>query len=320
MDLDKPAHRRRWPWILLVVLLAAFGLFKWLTVGTPVTKKDAIASFEHENGAEGPHKVAKDVKAKPTAEKKRRSQKPAGDKRAAGHSPSGSEEAPPVSGSGRSAKAAPGPITTAVVPAEGVYSYATEGGEQISGYKFRHFPDTTYRTVVHTGSRSWIEHHLFLKQRQSWTAFRSEGTALLADWTRQYIAFGGDDGLVPLDERVDFSPPLRLLWLPWELDRTWSGSWEDTDRTDGRNFYGSYTVTTATHEYIEVAGETVEVWMEALTLQIHGTFEGSTEVKRWTSPAYGVAVREECVADVSEGPLHYTADWNLQLSSLRPAR
>lgn len=318
MDGEQPKSKRRWPWIVLVVLLAAFGLFKWLTVATPVTKKDAIALFEDENSAEGPHRLATEVKAEPTSNKQRSLRH----RRAAGRSRPGRAQKDPLSGSGSgpsapSAPSAPGPITTAVVPAEGVYTYATKGGEQISGAQFRDFPDITYRSVVHTGSRSWTEHHTFIKQRQTWASLRSEGTALLADWTRQYIAFGGDEGWVPIDERIDFDPPLRLLWLPWGLDRTWEGSFEDAN---GENIYGSYTVTTATHEYIDVAGEAVEVWMEHITIQIHGDFEGATEVKRWTSPAYGIAVREESVADVSKGPLHYTADWSVQLTSLEPAR
>lgn len=317
MDGDTPKQKRRWPVILLVVLVAAFGLFKWLTVATPVTKKDAISLFAHENREEGPHKLAKEVKAEATSEKEKEKEKRLRQKRPADSSRPGRAHKAPVAGSGPpTIPTAPGPITTAVVPDEGVYTYETDGGERISGAEFRSFPDTTYRSVVHTGSRSWTEHHTFIKQRQTWTSFHSEGTAMLADWTRQYVAFGGDSGSVPIDERIDFDPPLRLLWLPWQLDRIWQGSYEDAN---GQNIYGSYTVTTATHEYIDVAGEAVEVWMEEITIQIHGDYEGTTEVKRWTSPSYGVAVREESVADVWKGPIHYSADWSLQLTSLDPA-
>jgi hypothetical protein len=314
MGEEERQHRRKWPWILLLVLLAGFGLFKWSTIATPVTKKDAIASFEDENSAEGPHKLAKEVKAEPTSKKKQKRER---HESAARHSLSASPEDGSVSRSGTSVPMAPGPITTAVVPAEGVYTYATEGGEQISGTWSRDFPDNTYRTVVHTGPRSWTERHFFIAQRQTWASFHSEGPFLLADWTRQYLAFGPDgDYAVKRNVRIDFDPPLRVLWLPWELDRTWGGSFEDAKR----NIYGSYTVTTATHQYIDVAGKAVEVWMENITIEFHGAYEGSTEVKRWTSPAYGVAVREECVADARDGPLHYTADWSLQLTSLEPAR
>jgi hypothetical protein len=313
---EEPRHKRRWPWILLLVLLAGFGLFKWLTIATPVTRKEAIATFQDENRAEGPHKLAKEVKAEPPSDKNKKER--GGHRGIAAHAHPGSPKGNSVSGSGPSSSVGAGPITTAVVPVEGVYTYATKGGEQVSGYKFRDFPDTTYRTLVHTGPRSWTEHHFFIKQRQTWTAFRSEGTSLLADWTRQYLSFGKDNyESPPIDRRIDFDPPLRVLWLPWDLDRTWEGSYEDAN---GQNIYGSYTARTAIHEYIDVAGEAVEVWMEDLTLQIHGQYEGSTEVKRWTSPLYGVAVREEAVASVWQGPLHYVGDWSVQLTSLEPAR
>jgi hypothetical protein len=71
---------------------------------------------------------------------------------------------------------------------------------------------------------------------------------------------------------------------------------------------------------MDVGGESVEVWMEDLVLRLHGDYEGTTEVKRWTSTAYGLPIREESVADVSMGPIHYSADWKLQLTSLEPER
>lgn len=315
MDLDKRGKRARRALILGVVVLAFFGLFKWLTVATPVSEDAAIELFEDENRAQGPHRIAKRLKpedATPDRQARKTSKK--GDARSQpdpkrGVSPSGSG---PIE-----EKMSSETVDLAVVPNEGVYEYETEGGESVSAYKFRNFPSRTYRSVIHTGSASWVERHTFISERQTWTAFRSEGASLVCDWARQYVEFGEGRHTFKFDERVDFDRPVRVLRLPWEVGRTWEGSFEDAN---GQNIYGTYTVTTGTRSRLDVGGESVEAWLEEVVLSIHGDYEGTIAVKRWTSPAYGVAVREETVADVQKGPLTYKADWTAQLSSLEPAR
>lgn len=305
--------------VVLVIGVVGVLLFKWITVATPISKSQALEIFEEDNEEAGSQKIARHLrgqgrdKSEARGPRLGRGRENAREQtRKAGGSNSSSSQDPASSG------AAPGFLTMPIrsVPEEGVYTYLTDGSEQMNGQGFREFPDRTYRNVVHTGSRSWTEHHVLLEERQMWSSFSVDGTSQVLNWTRQVVEFGGP--IADQDETFDFEPPLRLWWLPWTSGRTWEGEWTSSNE-DGES-YGTYEVTTTDHGYLGIGDEKVEVWLEEISFVSHGHIAGTVEVKRWTSPEYGIAVREEFLGDVKKGPLTYETEYSVELTALEPAR
>ncbi|HVF52338.1 MAG TPA: hypothetical protein VNC78_01895 [Actinomycetota bacterium] len=304
--------------VLLVVTVAGVIGFKWFTTATPVSETEALQIFDENNAAAGPQEIADGLKGKGGPHRGKGSRKPgakgsprAGEARSGKQARVGSPRGAASVEAG-SASVAEGPMA---VPAEGVYAYRTDGGERISGYEFRRFPSRSYRNVVHTGSRSWVEHHTFLREHQGWSSFRLEEAAVLTDWTRQRVEFGP----VVEDELLEFHTPLPLTWLPWESGRSWEGAVEG--ETDDGPFQGSFSASTGAYSRIQVGDEVVGVWLEEMSFVLHGVdFDASVDLRRWTSPELGVTVREEVVADARKGALTYTAEWSLDLLSTDPER
>ncbi len=312
----KPGRLRTRILVLLAITVAGVACFKWFTAATPVSKYEALQIFEEDNASAGAQTIDDDLKAK-RDRRRDNPHRPRGPRNSGGREAGTRRE--PRAGSPRkpgSEQTGSDPVVMPpmVVPAEGVYAYRTEGGEQIPGYE-RRFPSSTYRNVVHTGSRSWTEHHTFLQEHQGWSSFRSDGTAVLVDWTRQRVVFGP----VVEDETLQFHTPLLLSWMHFEEGRRWEGELEG--ETDDGPFQGFFSASTGTSSRLQVGDEVVRVWLEEMSMELHGQdFDATLELRRWISPEYGVTVREEVVADARKGVLTYTAEWSLDLLSIRPER
>lgn len=299
--------RRRTLLIALpLAVIAGTGVCRWLTNATPVSKEAAVDAFRTEQqkqDAQLPREAVQPPEQSGTGtESAGRRDDPAVRSGGGSREESPTTTATPSGGAGDVPDAA-----RPVRPARGVYTYDTTGGESISGYRFRKFPDRTFRTVVHTGAETWTDHHFFLEERQAWVAFLLRPDGRVVEWTRNKLVFGA----LTFDSTINFSPPMRSTIVPWEGGRRWEGSFE------GKT-YGTYKGTTIDHAVVGVGAVQVPTWIDQLEFELHGELEGRVLAKRWISPERGVTVREEYDADVKNGPVTYTAKWTVHLADLDP--
>jgi len=304
--------------VLSFLLLALLALNRV----TPVSHQKAIERFHEERQAIGQHPEKEPAPATTARSRKRPGRGPRAS--AKGAEVEGSAPSTPVQGSGtppRSAKEEapsknvdkpapdPFPVMPLVVrPAEGVYTYRTDGHEGFVGIFDREFPPTSYRTIVHTGPSTWSDHTIFSEERESWSSFVFTQGQRRVPSQRNRIRFAAYER----DETVTFEPPLLSTMYPWELGRTWRGTFSGET-------HGSFDAETAHREYVTVGTERVPAWGDRLDVELHGRIEGEVTVTRWLSPEHGLTLREEYRADAYLGPLHYIAEWSVTLRSLRPS-
>lgn len=193
-------------------------------------------------------------------------------------------------------------------PQEGVYSWATEGYEQVSGAR-RQFPEETQRIITLEDDGSWTQHHYFSEERQIWTVFEHGSSGVDITQQRNEVTFG------PVTKRsqIDFSPPMLAAPDELRVGYEWAGEWSgDT--------YGDYSSRVFEHTTMDIGGETVEVWGVAYVINLRGEQKGQVNAKVWFSPKYRLTVKEHYVQDVESGGSQYHAEWMQTLKSLDPKR
>ena len=191
-------------------------------------------------------------------------------------------------------------------PAEGVYSWATDGYESFSGSR-RRFPSETQRIVTMDGPTTWTNHHYFSEERQSWYQVHTDEEGFVVNYQRNKIVFGP----VTRDVTIKFVPPMRVGRAGSEVGETWKGSWEGKTS-------GTYEGRTFEHTFMTIGGERVEVWGVEMHIILRGETEGEVHSKTWVSPKHHVPVKEHYVQDVQSGPGNYHAEWDMTLKSLKP--
>jgi len=306
--------------LVLLILLVLFALNRV----TPVEHEQAVRRFHAERQEIGQHPdkdpaPATMARSKDRPDRARRGSTERGEApvsvvpAAAEQQPSKGTPPPEKKehGFGNPGKADPEAFPTmpvAVRPAEGVYSYKTDGHEGFEGIFDREFPPISHRTIIHTGPTTWSDHTIFSEERESWNTFEfTEGKRRVRS-QRNRIKFAAYER----DETVTFNPPILTTTYPWELGRTWRGTFSGET-------YGSFEARTVRREYMTVGGEPVHAWADRLDVELHGRIEGEVTATRWLSPEYGLTLREEYRADARLGPIHYIAEWSVTLRSVRPS-
>lgn len=191
-------------------------------------------------------------------------------------------------------------------PEEGVYSWATDGYEQVGGAR-REFPAETQRIISAGVGRTWTQHHYFSEERQIWTAFQASSAGIQITEQRNKVTFGP----VTSESKIDFRPPMLAAPRSVRVGLEWEGEWAgDT--------YGNYSSKIIEHTTMAIGGEQVEVWGMTYVIDLHGEQEGQVNAQVWFAPRHGLTVKEHYVQDVESDGAQYHAEWTQTLKSLHP--
>jgi hypothetical protein len=306
------AHWKRALSISLVTLLI-FGVagYHWITTATPMDRTHAVELFR----AEKADAASSDDSGTHVRSSNRRTRNR--------HSSTGTR----AGGTGqRSTRVAAAPATRTQTqtqstkhrttasssqagfqtPKEGVYSWATDGYEQVSGAR-RDFPKESQRIITVTGDNHWTVHHYFSEQREIWTYFQWGSRGAEIAQQRNKVTFGP----VTNDSTIDFSPPMLVAPRDLKVGYEWG------DTFDGKT-HGDYSSRIFEHTTMDIGGQTVEVWGMAYVINLHGDQEGQVNAKVWLAPDYALTVQEHYVQDVTSSGAKYHAEWTQQLKSLQP--
>lgn len=298
---------------LVVLVVVGLAGYRWVTTATPMDRASAVELFraeiaDRDDGTSGDD-VGTSGESKSDPARPNRPGKQEGPVRRAGGA------AVATAGSEGGATPAQQQQTSAAkrdqgqdyrLPEEGVYSWATEGYEQVNGAR-RQFPDESQRIITIEGERSWLVHHYFSEEREIWTHFHWGERGAEVERQRNKVTFGP----VTNDSTIDFNPPMLVGPRDLEVGYEWGGSWRDET-------YGEYSSKVIEHTTLDIGGERVEVWGFAYEIVLHGKQEGRVTAKVWLAPDYGLTVKEYYKQDLRSSGAQYQAEWTMQLKSLHP--
>lgn len=298
-----------------LVVLVVLGLagYRWVTTSTPMDRASAVELFRAET-AERDDQVS-DAGERSAREKKDGSARAGGPREQRGQGARRAAGAVATVGSQGGSTPAQQKKASATnndegqkfgLPEEGVYSWATDGYEEVSGAR-RRFPDESQRIVTIEGERSWLVHHYFSEEREIWTNFHWGERGAEIERQRNKVTFGP----VTNDSTIDFAPPMLVGPRDLKVGYEWGGSWRgDT--------YGEYSSRVVEHTTLDIGGERVEVWGFAYEIVLHGKQEGRVTAKVWLAPKYSLTVKEYYEQDLRSSGAQYHAEWTMQLKSLDP--
>lgn len=308
------AVRENWKRIaavtVVVLLVGGAAGYRWITTATPMDRSHAVELFRAERSkiaADASDQVHRDPSRKddgrraPSAGKSERRERRTTAPRVATRAAQPNSNSPPpktsTSESGKSGY---------TLPEEGVYSWATDGYEQVGGAR-RQFPEETQRIFTVQDDRSWTQHHYFSEEREIWTGFHWGSRGVEVMQQRNKVTFGP----VTNASKIDFTPPMLVAPRELRVGYEWGGKWTgDT--------YGDYSSKIFEHSTIVIGGERVEVWGMAYVINLHGEQEGRVSAQVWVAPEPGLTVKEHYVQDVKSSGAEYHAEWKQTLKSLRP--
>jgi hypothetical protein len=298
---------------------------------TAVSTKDAIAEFRASvgdddagtktNDSSNERKEARDrSKGRTTRAGDRSTERESGDREAQRRSPDAADasEATVAAPTGDSTtetaphesapnEAAPQENQSAPhLPPEGVYEWSVDGIERAPGVE-RRMPSRSHRLIQHTGADSWTEHHIFSEEKEMWFGLLLTDGCVATKSSRNRVVMGP----VTADKTVTFDPVAIASRTPYELGRTWKGSW--SGKTSG-----TYTGRTFEHTWLNIGGERVEVWGSEIVMTMHGEVEGNVITRTWVSPKYSLAVKQYQKTNVESGPGSYFSEWTGQTLTLNP--
>jgi len=308
--------------VALIVTTFGFFGYRWLTDVTPVSRDRALQMFQQESSQAG----ASEDETKTSKGQGERSKGGSDNDKEAAHasvasSGSGGGGSSPTddqttaaagtesdNDSGGRARAEKPGYEYPTTPAEGVYSWATEGWEEAAGIR-RNFPEESQRIITASNGSSWKQHHYFSEEREIWSEFvRSKKGAHVA-MQRNRAKFGP----VTNDSRIDFSPPMLVGLASPEVGAAWSGEWEG--RTSG-----SYTGRIYEHGTMLIGGEKLEVWRYEYRMQMRGELDGTVFARVTLAPEYALTVHEHYEQTIQSERGRYRANWTMTLKSTTPQR
>lgn len=297
---------------------------------TAVSTKDAIAEFRSsigDDGAVARHEKASRGKKQGHRSKERGPQAADGSAKDAGEGRGPSEGSSDESAASEETIAAPSDSSTSAAPSaetttdgsapqqeqsaphlppEGVYEWEVDGVERAPGVE-RRLPARSHRLIQHTGADSWTEHHIFSEEKEMWFGLLVADGCVATKSSRNRVVMGP----VTADKTVTFDPVAIASRTPYELGRTWKGSW--SGKTSG-----TYTGRTFEHTYLMIGGERVEVWGSEIVMTMHGEVEGNVITRTWVAPKYSLAVKQYQKTNVESGPGSYFSEWTGQTLTLDP--
>lgn len=298
--------------LVLAVIFGAAG-YKWVTTSTPMDQTRAIELFRAESGGApgedeaGSEDGSSEEKVKERSQRARLSDR-GGSKGKPSTTVMASQQRRSTATSREQASPDDGNRQTFTMPEEGVYSWSTDGYEQVSGAR-RQFPKESQRIITLEGDRSWLVHHYFSEEREIWTDFNwgSRGAGITRQ--RNKVTFGP----VTNESTIDFAPPMIVAPRELEVGAEWSDRWSGET-------YGDYSSKIFEHTTMDIGGERVEVWGMTYEINLHGKQEGQVLAKVWLAPKYSLTVREYYKQDIESSGARYQAEWTQQLKSLEPQR
>ncbi|MEA2452769.1 MAG: hypothetical protein QOG04_1479 [Actinomycetota bacterium] len=293
-------------YFIVVLLLSGAGAYRWVTHVNPVDKNTAIELFRAERDGNASAPVAGG----------------ASDRRGAGRRDEvrGRRETRTRDGSAvvmashserrqtaqQRTTASSHPNEKWELPEEGVYSWATDGYEEVPGAR-REFPKESQRIITVNGDGRWTTHHYFSQEHEIWTVFNWGNDGAEIAQQRNKITFGP----ITNDSTIDFAPPMLVGPKHLEVGYEWGGTWEgDT--------HGDYSSKIVEHTTMDIGGESVEVWGMSYVINLHGKQEGQVNAQVWLAPDYSLTVQEHYVQDVESSGTKYHAEWTQKLKSLHP--
>jgi hypothetical protein len=299
---------------VLLLTTGAVGGYRWVTTVRPVDRSQAVELFRaarSEPLAGDTERIRPRKEAKPGADVAPGSAGVPSD-RPRTTRPSSSRSTVIADGAARP-KTTPQPSRETstreprpTAPEEGVYSWATEGYEQVGGAR-REFPDETQRIITLGENQTWTQHHYFSEDRQIWTAFQRGSSGAEITRQRNKVTFGP----VTNESEIEFSPPMLAAPGTLETGFEWEGNWDgDT--------YGSYSGEVLERSTMDIGGQQVDVWEMAFVINLRGDQEGRVEARVWFAPGPVLTVREHYVQDVRSSGARYHVEWMQTLESLEP--
>jgi hypothetical protein len=296
--------------VLLVVAIAGAGARAGLLKSDPVSEAHALQLFRSDDSSEGVDRSQDERRGERAAtrngntnEERNTASAPRERSRTPAAAQPSAEE--PV----RTSTPSPRNEDHQTMPAEGVYTWHVEGFEETSGGMRRELPKESHRIITHGDGGTWVDHHIFSNQRESWFEVGRSDEGLVTQAVRNRVQFGA----VEVDRTVTFNPAALGARMPFRLNDTWAGEW--TGRTEGE-----YEARTFEHGYITIDGERVEVWGTEIVMHMRGEVEGEVTTRSWIAPAYGLVVKQQQQMLVASGPGEYRMEWTGQVESLTPTR
>lgn len=306
--------KRALAYSLVVMLVLGLAGYRWVTTVTPVDKTRAVELFRAERDANEEAAAGSETRArartaqgsKKNGESQNRTRRASVVRSAArpttvaaGSGTSDSDSKQRSTSGGRSSRWDP--------PEEGVYSWATDGYEEVSGAR-RRFPEETQRILTLNGDGHWTQHHYFSEEREIWTYFHWGERGAEITKQRNKVKFGP----ITNDSTLDFSPPMLVGPRALKVGSQWGDEW------DSGATYGNYSSEIFEHTTLDIGGERVEVWGIAYEIVLHGEQEGKVIAKVWLAPDYSLTVQEYYDQNVESGGARYHGEWTVKLKSLHP--
>jgi hypothetical protein len=201
------------------------------------------------------------------------------------------------------------------VPAAGVYTYETTGGESLDalGGRSHRYPDVSTITVVHDRC-GWVQRWRPLRERWDASTFcpSRRGMEITVD-SNHHEFFG-------IADNREFVCQPGALYFPSRTNRgrTWTArcTFEGIDVVRNGTIVGT--------RQVDVGGALVTVLEFEVHDDITGASNGSTDRTIRVVPDTGLLVELELTTDVQNdspiGDVHYQEHYELELTSLEPRR
>ncbi len=197
------------------------------------------------------------------------------------------------------------------LPASGVYTYRTEGGEGLSilGVQ-RSFPATS-DMVVTDGSCATVDWVPIEQHTEDTTLCPAAGGSYTVPVLATYESIAGttSTSTVRCPSGTYLLPPVAAATPRWSATCTLS------DPAEKVAFAGQL-VGPAT---LSVGGQSVHVEHVRIELTFAGAQQGTNPTDFWLVPGTGLVVREQEQVSVTSGGVHYSETMQAALDSLRPA-
>ena len=305
--------RRALAYTLAIVVLVGFGGYRWMTTVTPMDSTRAVELFRAEQASnidtDPDHDREARVRSKEengTRPDDRGARKGRGTKLDAAAPVSGAANKPSGTHDSRAPRSSNETERRFSPPKEGVYSWATDGYEQVSGAR-RQFPRETQRILTFDGPGRWTEHHYFSEERESWTSFHWGERGAEIEQQRNKVTFGP----VTNNSTIDFNPAMLVGPRNLEVGYKWSDTWQgDTS--------GDYSSEIFEHTTLSIGGEEVEVWGISYEINLRGEQEGRVTAEVWLAADHGIVVKEHYRQDIESSGARYQAEWTQTVRSLEP--
>lgn len=197
------------------------------------------------------------------------------------------------------------------LPAPGVYSYRTSGGEGLSllGVS-RSFPSTT-PMIVSRGSCATVSWVPVAEHTETTKICRAPAGALRVPQFVTHESIAGTTTTSTVD-----CPATAYLLPPSTAGRRWTASCTLTSPVEKVGFVGQ-DLGPAT---VTVGGSSVKVEHTRVTLTFSGSEQGTSPADFWVARRTGLIVREKEAVAVTSGGVHYSEHMVVSLTRLQPSR